>query len=67
MTTDADYEAALRAAERDLNQATTAEEIRQVWKANSSTLGHRTLGRLLTGTPANRLLERRAARAERDE
>ena len=67
MTTDADYEAALLAAEKELNQAQTAEDVRRVWKANTGLLGHRTLGRLLTGTPASRLLERRAERAERDE
>jgi len=67
MTTDAEYETALRAAERDLNQAATADDVRKVWRANTGSLGHRTLGRLLTGTSADRLLERRAARSEREE
>ena len=67
MTTDAEYEAALLAAERDLSKAETAEDIRRIWRANTGRLGHRTLGRLLTGTPGSRLLERRAERQGRDE
>jgi hypothetical protein len=67
VTTDAEYEATLKAAEQALNGAQTAEDIRRIWRENSGSLGHRTLGRLLTGTPASRLMERRANRAERDE
>ncbi len=67
MTTDAEYEDAIRSAERELNAATTADDIRRIWRTHTGTLGHRTLGRLLTGTPASRLLERRSARAEREE
>jgi hypothetical protein len=67
VTTDAEYEATLKAAEKALNGAETADDIRRIWKENTGALGHRTLGRLLTGTPASRLLERRANRAERDE
>ena len=67
VTTDAEYETTLKTAEKALNGAQTAEDIRHIWKENSGALGHRTLGRLLMGTPASRHLERRAARAERDE
>jgi hypothetical protein len=62
MATEEEYEAAIKAAERDLKQAQTAEDVRGVWRRHSGTLGHRTLGRLLTGQSADRLLDRRAER-----
>jgi hypothetical protein len=61
-----DYEASLKAAEQELHQAKTADEIRAAWKRHFGALGHRTLGRLLLGRPASELLTRREARAERD-
>lgn len=65
MTTE-DYETALRAAEQDLKQAQTAEDVRRAWSKHFAVLGHRTLGRLLLGRPASELLARRESRAERD-
>jgi len=65
MTTD-DYEVSLKAADQELRQAQTADDVRQVWRKHFGRLGHRTLGRLLLGRPANELLDRRAERAERD-
>jgi len=62
MATEEEYEAAIKAAERDLKQAQTAEDVRGVWRRHSGTLGHRTLGRLLMGQSADRLLDRRAER-----
>lgn len=67
MTTEAEYEAALTNADRDLKNATTAEDVRKVWRAHMGTLGHRTLGRLLLGQSLDRILERRQLRAERDD
>ena len=61
-----DYESVLRAANKSLREASTAAEVREVWKAHLGTLGHRTLGRLLIGQDVERLLERRESRAERD-
>jgi hypothetical protein len=67
MTTDADYETALRTAAKELSAAQTAEDVRRVWRANTGTLGHRTLGRLLLGQSLDRLLERRQLRVARDD
>ena len=58
--TDEEYEAAMKAAERDLKQAQTADDVRSVWRTHTGMLGHRTLGRLLLGQSADRLLDRRA-------
>ena len=66
MTTDEEYEATIKAAEQELNQAQSADDIRNVWKKYSGTLGHRTLGRLLTGMSSERILTRREERASRD-
>jgi hypothetical protein len=64
--TDEEYEAAIMAAEKSLKEAQTAEDIRTVWKTYSSSLGHRTLGRLLTGMSAERILTRREERSQLD-
>jgi len=66
MPTDEEYEAAIKAAEKELAEATTAEDVRRTWKTYSSSLGHRTLGRLLTGMSSERILTRREERASRD-
>jgi hypothetical protein len=60
--TEEEYEAAVKEAERDLRQAQTADDVRSVWRKHTGTLGHRTLGRLLMGQSADRLLDRRAER-----
>jgi hypothetical protein len=59
---EAEYEAAIKDAERALKQAQTADDVRGVWRKHTGTLGHRTLGRLLMGQSADRLLDRRAER-----
>ncbi|HEY7467300.1 MAG TPA: hypothetical protein VIB47_11480 [Dehalococcoidia bacterium] len=59
---ETEYEAAIKEAERDLRQAQTADDVRSVWRKHTGTLGHRTLGRLLMGQSADRLLDRRAER-----
>jgi hypothetical protein len=51
-----DYELTIRAAEKALRAATTADDIRNVWKKHNSVLGHRTLGRLLLGRSAAEIL-----------
>ncbi len=66
MATDEEYEVAIKAAEKELNQAQTADDIRRAWKSYSSTLGHRTLGRLLTGMNSERILTRREERGIAD-
>ncbi|MGE0688485.1 MAG: hypothetical protein AB7P33_17205 [Dehalococcoidia bacterium] len=66
MATDEEYEVAIKDAERELAEAQTAEDIRNAWKKHSSTLGHRTLGRLLTGMSSERILTRREERGGRD-
>jgi hypothetical protein len=62
MTTDEEYEAAIKDAEQSLKQAQTADDVRDVWRKYTGSLGHRTLGRLLMGQSAERLLDRRADR-----
>ena len=64
MTSTSDFESALRNAERELREAKTADDVRRIWRANFQTLGHRTLGRLLTGLSARELLDRRKEREE---
>ena len=66
-TDDDEYEKALTAADKDLKSASTAEDVRRVWRSHMGTLGHRTLGRLLLGQSADRIWERRQLRAERDD
>lgn len=66
MTTNAEHESALQEAERELTSAASAQDVRRIWGKHLSTLGHRTLGRLLLGRSADELLARRAERSERD-
>ena len=66
MTSTDEYEVALRAAERELGGAATADDVRSVWRKHFGVLGHRALGRLLLGRPAEELLARRVARSEGD-
>ena len=66
MTTNAEHESALREAAQELTSAATAQDVRRTWNKHFSILGHRTLGRLLLGRSADELLDRRAARSERD-
>ena len=63
MPTEDEYETALTAASKELASASTAEDVRKVWRAHMGTLGHRTLGRLLLGQSLDRILERRQLRA----
>ena len=63
MTTD-EYESSLKQAEQELGQAQTAEDVRRVCRRHIGVLGHRALGRLLLGRPAEELLTRRAERSE---
>ncbi len=62
MPDEEEYETALRNAERDLEAAETAADVRRVWRTHMGTLGHRTLGRLLLGRSAQELLARRIDR-----
>jgi len=62
MTTDDEYEVAIKDAEQSLKQAQTADDVRNVWRKHTGSLGHRTLGRLLMGQSAERLLDRKADR-----
>ena len=62
MTTDAEYEEAIKDAEQMLKQAQTAGDVRAVWQKHTGSLGHRTLGRLLMGQSSERLLDRRTDR-----
>jgi len=62
MTTDEEYEETLRAAEKELAQAASADDVRRVWRKHFGKLGHRALGRLLVGRSADELLARRAGR-----
>jgi hypothetical protein len=66
VTSSAEFESALREAERELTQAATAEDVRRVWRKHYLTVGHRALGRLLLGRSPNELAARRQARGERE-
>lgn len=66
MTSPDEYESALRAAERELQEAATADDVRRIWRKHFGTLGHRALGRLLLGRSADELLARRGGRGEGD-
>jgi hypothetical protein len=65
VTTPPDYEGALKAAEKEFEKAETADDVRRIWKKYYLTVGHRSLGRILTGRPALDLIARR--QAKRDE
>ena len=54
-----DYDLTAREAEKALRAATTADDIRNVWKKHMGVLGHRTLGRLLLGRSAAELVAKR--------
>jgi hypothetical protein len=62
MTTEAEYEETLRAAERELADAASADDVRRIWRKHFGKLGHRALGRLLIGRSADELLVRRGSR-----
>ena len=62
MTTEAEYAETLRAAEKELAEAASADDVRRTWRKYFGKLGHRALGRLLVGRSADELLARRSAR-----
>ena len=63
MTTPSeDTEGLLRQAEKELDGAKTADEIRQVWRKYYLQVGHRNLGRLLIGRAADEIIARRRSR-----
>ena len=66
MTTPDEYGTALRAAQRELAGAATADDVRGVWRKHIGALGHRALGRLLLGRSADELLARRSSRGDGD-
>jgi hypothetical protein len=66
LTTDVEYTDALRAAQRELKEAATADDVRGVWRKHMGVLGHRAMGRLLLGRSADELLKRRSSRGERE-
>lgn len=56
-----EYEKQVKTAKKALDAAKTAEDIRKIWKDNNN-LGHRTLGKLLTGsTSVEKIVEKKAA------
>jgi hypothetical protein len=62
MPVAADYDLTVREAEKALRAATTADDVRNVWKRHMGVLGHRTLGRLLLGRTAVELIAKRDER-----
>ncbi|MDH5201561.1 MAG: hypothetical protein OEW93_11780 [Candidatus Bathyarchaeota archaeon] len=62
MTSEAEYAETLRAAEKELTEAASADDVRRIWRKHFGKLGHRALGRLLVGRSADELLARRAGR-----
>jgi hypothetical protein len=59
MPTAVDYDLTLREAEKALRNAQTADDVRNAWKKYNGALGHRTLGRLLTGRTAADIIAKR--------
>jgi len=57
-------EALLKQAEKELDGAKTADQIRQTWRKYYLQLGHRNLGRLLTGRSADEIVARRRSRQQ---
>ena len=55
-------EALLRQAEEELDGAKSADDIRRVWRKYYLQVGHRNLGRLLIGRPAEEIIARRRSR-----
>ncbi len=47
---------ALHAAEKELKAASSADDVRTIWKKYYLTVGHRKLGRLLIGRTAEQIL-----------
>lgn len=62
--TQSEYEEAVLAADKELGQAETADDVRRVWKKYYLLIGHRAMGRLLLGRPAGELIARRQARSD---
>ncbi len=54
-----DYDLTIREAEKAWRAATTADDVRNVWKKYISSIGHRTLGRLLLGRSAAEIISKR--------
>lgn len=57
-------EALLKQAEKELDGAKTADDIRQIWRKYYLQVGHRSLGRLLLGRSAEEIVARRRSRQE---
>jgi hypothetical protein len=57
-------EALLRQAEEELDAAQSADDIRRVWRKYYLQVGHRNLGRLLIGRPAEEIIARRRSRQD---
>ncbi len=55
-------EALLKKAEEELDAAKSADDIRQAWRKYYLQVGHRNLGRLLIGRPADEIIARRRSR-----
>ena len=57
-------ESMLKDAEKELDGAKTAQEIREVWRKYYLKVGHRNLGRLLIGRSADEIIARRRSRED---
>jgi hypothetical protein len=66
LTSAQDFDVSLREAERELREAQTADDVRRIWRKHFEKLGHRSLGRLLTGLSAAELQTSRKTANEED-
>jgi hypothetical protein len=57
-------EALLKQAEKELDGAKTADQIRQIWRKYYLQVGHRNLGRLLLGRSVDEIVARRRSRQQ---
>jgi hypothetical protein len=56
MPDDEEQVEALKAAEKELKAAQTADDVRTAWRKHYLTVGHRKLGRLLLGRTTEQIL-----------
>ena len=59
MPDDEEQVEALKAAEKEIKAAQTADDVRTAWRKHYLTVGHRKLGRLLLGRTAEQAQARR--------
>ena len=55
-----DFEKEIAAADAEMRACKTVEDLKEVWVTHFGRLGHKALGRLLIGMPAEAVIAKRA-------